>query len=77
LKDGEACVLGKLLLLVLRGVRVGEMLEEPRTEDVCGHFGEDSSLLLVLLASIVILLPCPFSTPDAGITCVAGIRVGG
>ena len=33
-----------------------EVLEEPRSHDVCGHFGKDSSLLLSLLV-LVVLIP--------------------
>ncbi len=47
------------------------MLEEPRPEDIGGHFGEDASLLLVLLAvGIVIVFSCAISATNAG---VAGV----
>lgn len=32
------------------------MLEQPRAQDVGGHFGEDAALLLVLLAAGVVVL---------------------
>lgn len=47
------------------------MLEEPRPEDIGGHFGEDASLLLVLLAvGIVIIFSCAIPASNAG---VAGV----
>ena len=48
LKDGETSVLGELLLLVLRGVWVGEVLEQPGSQDVGCHFWEDPALFRVL-----------------------------
>ena len=48
LKDGETSVLGELLLLVLGGVGVGEVLEQPRPQDIGCHFREDPALFGVL-----------------------------
>ena len=52
-----------------------EVLEEPRPEDVGGHFGEDAAFLLVLFAvGIVVVLAGAVSAADAGVagvTCVA------
>lgn len=47
------------------------MLEEPRPEDVGGHFGEDASFLLVLLAvGIVVVLARSVPAPDARVACI-------
>ena len=47
------------------------MLEEPRPEDVGGHFGEDAAFLLVLLAvGIVVIFTRAVTAADAG---VAGV----
>lgn len=47
------------------------MLEEPRPEDVGGHFGEDAAFLLVLLAvGIVVIFARAVTAADAG---VAGV----
>ena len=47
------------------------MLEEPRPEDVGGHFGEDAAFLLVFLAvGIVIIFTRAVTTADAGIAGV-------
>ena len=47
------------------------MLEEPRPEDVGGHFGEDAALLLVLFAvGIVVVLAGAVPGADARVTCV-------
>ena len=48
LQDRETSVLGKLLLLVLRGVWVGEVLEQPRSQNIGRHFREDPALFGVL-----------------------------
>ena len=47
------------------------MLEEPRPEDVGGHFGEDAAFLLVLLAvGIVVIFARAVTAADTG---VAGV----
>lgn len=48
-----------------------EMLEQPRPEDVGRDLGEDSSLLLVLLARrIIVLLASALATTDTRVTRV-------
>lgn len=47
------------------------MLEEPRPEDVGGHFGEDAALLLVLFAvGIVVVLAGAVAGADARVARV-------
>lgn len=47
------------------------MLEEPRPEDIGGHFGEDAALLLVLLAvGIVVIFTRAVTAADAGVASV-------
>lgn len=45
-----------------------EMLEEPRSEDVGRHLGEDASFLLILLACIVVFLACALAAAYTRIT---------
>lgn len=48
-----------------------KVLEKPRSEYVGGDFGEDASLFLILLpVRVVVFLPCPLPTPNAGITSI-------
>ncbi len=51
------------------------MLEEPRPEDVGGHFGEDAAFLLVLLAvGIVVIFARAVTAADAGVAGVTCIK---
>lgn len=52
------------------------MLEEPRPENIGGHFREDASFLLVLLAvGIVVILTRTVATPDARVTRITFIII--
>ena len=47
------------------------MLEEPRPEDVGGHFGEDAAFLLIFLAvGIIVVFARSISTTNTGIACI-------
>lgn len=73
LKNRQPRVLCQLLLLVLRGVRMREVLKQPRPENVGRDFRKDSSLLLVLLTRrIVVFLARALATADARIARVTG-----
>lgn len=51
------------------------MLEEPRPEDVGGHFGEDAAFLLVLLdVGIVVIFARAVTAADAGVAGVTCIK---
>jgi len=45
-----------LLVILFKLVDYREVLEEPCSEDVCGHFWEDSSFLLIFLSSGVVVI---------------------
>lgn len=52
------------------------MLEEPRPEDVGGHFGEDAALLLVLFAvGVVVVLAGAVAGADARVARVTWSRI--
>ena len=73
LEDGEPGVLGQLLLLVLGGVGVRQVLEQPGAQDVGRHLGENTALLAVLrLAGGVVVVAGAVAGADAGVARVAG-----
>ena len=77
LEDGEAGVLGQLFLLVLAGVGVGQMLEQPGAQDVGCHLGENAALLAVLAAlaaGVVVIAAAAVGATHAGVGRVAGLR---
>lgn len=48
------------------------MLKEPRSEDICSNFGENTTFLLVLLSiRIIVFFPRAFTTADARVTRIA------
>jgi len=52
------------------------MLEEPRPEDVGGHFGEDAAFLLIFLAvGIIVVFARSISTTNTGIACITYLKI--
>lgn len=48
------------------------MLKKPRSENVCGYFGENAAFLLVLFTIwLVVIFTRTFSTSNWCITCIA------
>jgi hypothetical protein len=47
------------------------MLEQPRPQNVGGHFGENAALLLILFAvRVLVVFTCTVAAADTGITGV-------
>ena len=76
LQDAEPRVLRQLLLLILAGVRVGQVLEQPGAQNVGRHLGEDAALfaVLVLARRVVVVAAGAVGRADAGVARVPGLR---
>ena len=74
LEDGEAGVLGQLLLLVLGGVGVGQVLKQPGTQDVGRNLGENAAFFAVFrLAGGVVVVAGTVGGAHGSVGGVAGL----
>ncbi len=76
LQYAEARVLRQLFLLVLAGVRVGQVLEQPRPQNVRCNFREDSALfgVFILARGVVVIAARAVGGAYARVGRVAGLR---
>ncbi len=76
LQYAEARVLRQLFLLVLAGVRVGQVLEQPRPQNVRCNFREDSALfgVFILARGVVVVAARAVGGAYARVGRVAGLR---
>ena len=59
LKYRQSCVDRQLFLLILRRVRMGQMLEQPGAQDICRNFGKNAAFFAIFAfpGGVVVVTP--------------------